>query len=183
MKETHTNASISRRDFLKGAGCLTIAFPLFGTCWLPETDKSLDDTLPGSLRGQPQINAWLEILPEGKIRVFTGKMELGQGIRTAIAQVAAEELDMDLESVEVHLAETGRTPHEGYTAGSGSIENSAMSVRYAAAAARQKLLEMAAQKLNAKTAQLEMANGSVWVKGGNKKLTFSQILEGAQIKD
>ncbi|QHT70686.1 xanthine dehydrogenase family protein molybdopterin-binding subunit [Rhodocytophaga rosea] len=183
MKEKETNASLSRRDFLKGAGCLTIAFPLFGTCWLPETDKSLDDTLPGSLKGQPQINAWLEILPEGKIRVLTGKMELGQGIRTAIAQVAAEELDMDIENVEVHLAETGRTPHEGYTAGSGSIENSAMSVRYAAAAARMKLMELAAKKLQAKTEQLELANGSVFVKGGKQKLTFSQILDGAQLKD
>ncbi len=184
MKENiHTSSSLSRREFLKGAGCLTIAFPLFGTCWLPDTNESLEDTLPGSLKGQPQINAWLEILPEGKIRVLTGKMELGQGIRTAIAQVAAEELDMDIEKVEVHLAETGRTPHEGYTAGSGSIENSAMSVRYAAAAARQKLLELAAQQLNTKADQLDTANGRVFVRGRKQELTFAQILNGTQIKD
>ena len=58
-------------------------------------------------------------------------------------QVAAEELDLELDQVDVHLAETGVTPDEGYTAGSGSVPNSAMSVRYAAATARQKLLEMA----------------------------------------
>ena len=61
--------------------------------------------------------------------------------------VAAEELDMDLEKVEVHLAETGVTPNEGYTAGSGSIKNSAMSVRYAAATARTELLKLASTKL------------------------------------
>jgi CO/xanthine dehydrogenase Mo-binding subunit len=89
---------------------------------------------------------------------------------------------MDIDRVEVHLAETGRTPHEGYTAGSGSIENSAMSVRYAAAAARQKLLELAAPKLHVKVDQLDTANGVVWVNGQKNKLTFAQILNGAQIE-
>src|SRR5688500_7626188 len=100
MKDKQATSSVSRRDFLKTAGCLTIAIPLFGHCWLPETEKSFADDLPGSLNRQPQISAWLEILADGKIRVYTGKMELGQGIRTAIAQVAAEELDMDISQVE-----------------------------------------------------------------------------------
>ncbi len=183
MKEKQATPSVSRREFLKSAGCLTIAIPLFGNCWLPEPEKALKDNLPGSLDRQPQISAWLEILGNGKIRVFTGKMELGQGIRTAIAQVAAEELDMEMDQVEVHLAETDVTPHEGYTAGSGSIENSAMSVRYAAAAARQKLLELAAQKLNTSPTKLSISNGRVFVTGQKEKLTFAQILNGKQITD
>ncbi|MDO1450448.1 molybdopterin-dependent oxidoreductase [Rhodocytophaga aerolata] len=183
MKDTRETPSVSRRDFLKSAGCLTIAIPLFGNCWLPEAEKTFAEELPGSLNRQPQISAWLEVLANGKLRVYTGKMELGQGIRTAIAQVAAEELDMDMSQVEVHLAETGKTPHEGYTAGSGSIENSAMSVRYAAAAARQKLLELAAVKLKSSPAKLTMANGHVLVAGGKEKLTFAQILDGKQITD
>ncbi|GAB3333639.1 xanthine dehydrogenase family protein molybdopterin-binding subunit [Larkinella ripae] len=135
------------------------------------------------MRQQPQINAWLEVLDDGRVRVLTGKLELGQGIRTAIAQVAAEELDMEPNRVEVHLAETGRTPHEGYTAGSGSIENSAMSVRYAAAAARQKLLELAARRWNKPVDQVRLANGRVLVQGGKDQLTFAQLLNGVQLTD
>src|SRR6185503_13467181 len=104
--------------------------------------------LPESLRRNPNINAWLEVLANGQIRIFTGKLELGQGISTAIAQVAAEELDHDINNVEVILADTARTPDEGYTVGSGSIEQSAMAVRFAAAAARQKLLQLASQQLS-----------------------------------
>lgn len=182
MQAIQNTFGSSRREFLKELGCLTITFPLFTTCWISESEVMLEDTLPGSLKGQPNINSWLQILESGNIRVFTGKMELGQGIRTAIAQVAAEELDMDMERVEVHLAETGRTPHEGYTAGSGSIENSAMSVRYASAYARHKLLELAAAKLHVKVDALDMANGIVWVKRKKKQLSFAQILNGAQLE-
>ena len=68
----------------------------------------------------------VEASEDGRVRVFSGKVELGQGIRNAIRQVAAEELCMDLDRVGVVLAETEITPNEGYTAGSGSIQNSAM---------------------------------------------------------
>ena len=110
-------------------------------------------------------------------------MELGQGIRTAIAQVAAEELNMDMAQVEVWLAETGRTPNEGYTAGSGSIEGSAMSVRNAAALARQKLLELAAQKLNVPVAELTLTKGKIGVKNSDRTLNFAELLDGRQLTD
>lgn len=176
-------AHISRRNFLKTTGCLTIGFPLLSSCWPASGEASLNDALPRSLERHPKINAWLEVLEDGRVRVFTGKIELGQGIRTAIAQVAAEELDMDPDRVEVYLAETGRTPDEGYTAGSGSIENSAMSVRYAAAAGREKLLELAAQKLNTHTDQLTLKDGLISTSDGDSRLTFAEVLEGAQIED
>ncbi|RCR66907.1 xanthine dehydrogenase family protein molybdopterin-binding subunit [Larkinella punicea] len=183
MKETADSITQSRRNFLKTAGCLTIGFS-FSCQPLSASEKPpWQDSLPGSLRQQPQINAWLEVLDDGRIRIFTGKLELGQGIRTAIAQVAAEELDMDLNKVEVHLAETGRTPHEGYTAGSGSIENSAMAVRYAAAAARQKLLELAANRWDKPADQLNVANGKVQQKTGAEQFTFAQLLNGKQLED
>lgn len=183
MNDPITTSAVSRRNFLKTSGCLSIGFS-FGCQPLFAAEKPpLQDSLPGSLRQQPQINAWLEVLADGRIRVLTGKLELGQGIRTAIAQVAAEELDLEPGRIEVHLAETGRTPHEGYTAGSGSIENSAMSVRYAAAAARQKLLEMAARRWQKPVDQLGLADGKVRVKTGNEQLTFAQLLDGKQLND
>lgn len=163
-------------------GCLTIGFPLLHGSLFSDNQVS-DEFFPRSLREQPKINAWLEILEDGRVRVLTGKMELGQGIRTAIAQVAAEELDMDINKVAVHLAETEITPHEGYTAGSGSIEQSAMSVRYAAASARKKILELAAVKMQTDEKQLSLKNGSVTAFGGNRKMSFAEVLAGNQIED
>lgn len=183
MKRASTHDHISRRNFLKTTGCITIGFHLLSSCWPAPGEIPLNDALPGSLKNHPSINAWLEVLEDGSIRIFTGKLELGQGIRTAIAQVAAEELEMGLDHVEVILAETDRTPDEGYTAGSASIENSAMAVRYAAAAAREKLLKLAAQKLNKKVKQLRLANGVISATEDSPTLTFAEVLDGAQIDD
>lgn len=183
MKSSSYNPQQSRRKFINSLGCLTIGFSLAGSGWPNPAEALVEDTLPGSLKRQPRIDAWLEVLADGRVRVLTGKMELGQGIRTAMAQVAAEELDLDIAMVEVHLAETGRTPNEGYTAGSGSMENSAMSVRYAAAAARQKLLEMAARRWNRKAQQLSLANGRITYNNSRETITFAELLNGAQLEE
>ena len=172
----------SRRDFIKTAGCLTIGFCLGGRS-LSYAYAGPSQELPGDLQRNPRINAWLEVLADGRVRVLTGKLELGQGIGTAVAQVAAEELYLEMSQVEVLLAETGRTPDEGYTAGSNSIEASAMAIRYAAAAAREKLLGLAAQKMNIPVTGLVLAQGKVSTKSGDRTLSFTEILDGKQITD
>lgn len=175
-------ASPSRRNFLKSAGCLTLAFPLWSSCELAAGEVPVaNDSLPRSLSRHPQISAWLQILEDGNVRVYTGKIELGQGIRTAIGQVAAEELYTNPEKISVHLVETGVTPDEGYTAGSGSIINSAMSVRYASAAARARLLEMAAEKLSVKAETLALQDGHI-LKDGKAVMSFAELLEGKQLE-
>lgn len=170
----------SRRNFIKTTGCLTIGFCFGGPVY-----QFVSPLLPASpdLPPYTSINAWLEVLADGRVRVLTGKLELGQGIRTAVAQVAAEELDMEMSQVEVVLAETGRTPNEGYTAGSGSIESSAMSIRNAAAAARQKLLELAAQKMKVPVTGLTIANGKISLEKDNRTFNFAEILDGRQLTD
>uniref|UniRef100_UPI00359468BB molybdopterin cofactor-binding domain-containing protein n=1 Tax=Persicitalea sp. TaxID=3100273 RepID=UPI00359468BB len=182
MKEASYNPQQSRRKFISNLGCLTISFSLLGNAWAEAGPNLVEETLPGALRRQPRLDAWLEVLGDGRVRVLIGKMELGQGVRTAIMQVAAEELDLALDQVEVHLAETGRTPNEGYTAGSGSMENTAMSVRYAAAFSRHQLLEMAGKRWQTPPEQLTMANGKVSRKGKKQTLTFAQLLDGAQLQ-
>ncbi|MEQ9101545.1 MAG: molybdopterin-dependent oxidoreductase [Imperialibacter sp.] len=178
--------STSRRKFLQQIGYISVGFPFLTSC-ITEPDPVIaarvdyEGGLPGSLRGAKTVNAWLQVLEDGRIRVLSGKVELGQGIRTAIRQVAAEELDMELDMVEVHLAETGLTPDEGYTAGSGSVPNSAMSVRYAAATARQKLLNLASAKFNTTEDDLLLHNGTVKAKRSHQSLSFAEILEGTQI--
>ena len=180
-------STVSRRKFLENIGCVIIGFPLLGSC-LREEDFSMAarvdylGKLPGSMGKANQVNAWLQVLEDGRVRVLSGKVEFGQGIRTAIRQVAAEELDMELDQVEVHLAETGLTPDEGYTAGSSSVPNSAMSVRYAAATARQKLLELASVKLDTAIEGLVLYNGRVQVKKSKESVTFSELLSGVQIE-
>jgi CO/xanthine dehydrogenase Mo-binding subunit len=172
---------MNRRNFLKSTGCLAIGFSLNAS--FMDSPVPMAQELPESLRRNPNINAWLEVLADGQVRIFTGKLELGQGIRTAIAQVAAEELNHDIDKVEVILADTARTPDEGYTAGSGSIEQSAMAVRFAAAAARQKLLELSAQQLNTPIEQLTIKEGKISTVSGNQAATFNQLLNGKQITD
>lgn len=192
MSDLHLPTSESRRNFIKNTGRMAIALPFLPGCLSPEEEMEMEmeritvnrvfEKLPGSLRRAPKVNAWLEILADGRVRIFSGKVELGQGIRTAIKQVAAEELYLDLDRVEVVLAETGLTPNEGYTAGSGSIQNSAMSVRYAAAAGREKLLELAAQQLNVGTEALKLDNGFIKSLKSEDRLSFAEVLDGKQIE-
>jgi len=189
MSDLHLAISESRRNFIKNTGRIAIALPFFPGCLSPEEEmervsvNQVFEKLPGSLRRAPKVNAWLEILADGQVRIFSGKVELGQGIRTAIKQVAAEELYLDLDRVEVVLAETGLTPNEGYTAGSGSIQNSAMSVRYAAAAGREKLLELAAQQLKIGTDELKLDNGFIKKLNSKDRLSFAEVLDGKQIEE
>ncbi|WP_255702619.1 molybdopterin cofactor-binding domain-containing protein [Antarcticibacterium sp. 1MA-6-2] len=168
-----------RRDFIKQMGCVSIGFSILGPQALmggrAEADCEMNPFLEDS------VNAWLQVLEDGRVRVLTGKMELGQGIRIAVAQVAAEELNMDPHLVEVNLAETGVTANEGYTSWSRSIESSAMSIRKAAATAREILLEMAAKKLNSDASTLKLENGLVT--DGSRNLNFFEILEGRQLEE
>ena len=177
----------SRRKFLQNVGYISVSFSLIGSC----TGKvkatvaeriSYSGDLPRILQQANQVRSWLEILDDGRVRVFSGKVELGQGIRTAIRQVAAEELDMELELVEVHLAETGVTPNEGYTAGSASIKNSAMSVRYAAATARRELLQLASAKFEEPVEDLILLNGIIRSSASKNSVTFQELLKGVQIE-
>ncbi len=176
----------SRRKFLQHVGYISVSFSLFDC--IGKADPAMASrvdylgNLPGVMKQANKVNSWLEVLGDGRVRVLSGKVELGQGIRVAIQMVAAEELDMDLEKVEVHLAETGVTPNEGYTSGSASIKNSAMSVRYAAATARRELLKLASTKLNVPMESLTLFNGIIRSTVNKKSVTFQELLKGAQIE-
>jgi len=116
-----------RRDFLKAAGGIAVAFS-----WSMPTvlaQQAARPALPGSLGTNRMLNGWVRINPAGTVTVFSGKCELGQGILTALAQIAAEELDVAYERVEMVSADTARTPNEGQTAGSLSVENSGTALR------------------------------------------------------
>jgi CO/xanthine dehydrogenase Mo-binding subunit len=101
--------------------------------------------LPGSLKSFPWLDSWIQIDAEGRATVFTGKAELGQGIKTALIQVAAEELDIAPSTVKLVTVDTRRTPDEGPTAGSHSMQNSGTAIQNAAANVRMLLTQAAAK--------------------------------------
>ncbi|HEX6447847.1 MAG TPA: molybdopterin cofactor-binding domain-containing protein [Trebonia sp.] len=117
--------------------------------------------LPPTLAANPRLSAWLRIRPEGTVDVRPGRVELGQGILTALAQVAAEELDVDLARVTIVPATTGLSPNEGYTAGSMSIQYGAAALRVACAEARGRYLTAASRELGVPADKLTVADGEI----------------------
>src|SRR6476619_241588 len=93
--------------------------------------------LPVSLAANPKLSSWLKVSAEGHVTVSPGKVEIGQGIVTALAQIAADELDVDISRVQMVRASTAASPNEGVTSGSLSIQQSGRELRHACAEIRQ----------------------------------------------
>ncbi len=117
--------------------------------------------LPPSLAANPRLGDWLRIRPDGTVQVRSGKVELGQGVLTALAQVAAEELDIDVARVRMLPAVTGVSPDEGYTAGSLSMQHSGAALRAACAEARAIYLRAAAARWDLPVATLTVCDGTI----------------------
>lgn len=127
------------------------------------------------------IQAWLHIGEEGKTTVFTGKVEVGQNIRTSLAQAVAEELRCPLKTVSLVMGDTDRTPYDRGTFGSRSTPVMAPQLRKMAAAARQALLEEAAQRWNVAADSLEAEGGSVRDPQASRSLSYGQLTQGRPI--
>ncbi|TPG60653.1 xanthine dehydrogenase family protein molybdopterin-binding subunit [Roseomonas nepalensis] len=115
--------------------------------------------LPGSLRAEPRLSRWLRFAPDGTVTVTPGKVEIGQGILTALAQIAADELDLPIERVRVAAAATPGSPNEGVTSGSLSIQESGVAIRHACAEARAIHLGLAARRAGLSVAELRVEDG------------------------
>src|SRR2546428_323888 len=158
-----SSGNVSRRAFLKASSGLVIGFALAPRLAVGQDRPA---PLPGSLNANRMLDAWLRIDPSGKVTIFTGKIELGQGIGTALSQIAADELDVDLQRIDVVHGDTARTPNEGMTAGSLSVEQSGTALRFACAEARAVLVSAAATKLAVPAAELSVRDGTVTASGG-----------------
>jgi nicotinate dehydrogenase subunit B len=131
--------------------------------------------LAGSLKTNPLLDAWIKITPEGKVTVFTGKVELGTGVRTALLQVAAEELDMAPSLITFLTADTGASPDEGLTAGSHTLADSGSALLNAAAQVRGLLIDAAAKHLGADSSTL-VANDAVIRAPDGRTVTYGQAV-------
>ena len=169
---------VSRRGVLSGAGALIVSFSLGRVPQAQELapagpGQPPQQSLPGSLRASPMLDAWMRIDAEG-ITVFTGKVELGQGIKTALLQVAAEELHVEPGLISLITADTARTPDEGYTAGSQSMQESATAIRHAAAQARELLIEAAAKRFAVPLEELTARDGAV-ILGDGRSASYREL--------
>ena len=117
--------------------------------------------LPGSLKSNPHLGQWLRIDPEGYVELCPGKVEIGQGIITALVQIAAEELDVDPARIILKAPNTAESPNEGVTSGSLSIQDSGSAIRHASAEARAIYLAAAAGKLGVDVSALLIDDGAI----------------------
>jgi nicotinate dehydrogenase subunit B len=149
-------ALVSRRTFTAGLGGIVLAFSLD-----PKIAPAQPAKLPGSLDNNRMLDAWIRINADGTATVCTGKVELGQGIVTALAQIAAEELDLSFTRVHMISGDTGRTPDEGVTSGSQSIEYGGTALRLAGAEVRAILIELAGKRLGVGVDTLRVTDGTI----------------------
>jgi CO/xanthine dehydrogenase Mo-binding subunit len=115
--------------------------------------------LPTSLVENPRLDRWIRFQPDRTVRIATGKVEIGQGVVTAIGQIAADELDVPFERIAVLSGDTAEGPDEMYTTSSLSVEVSGGSVRLVCAEVRAKALDRAALRLNCSRDELTVAEG------------------------
>ena len=167
---------LDRRDFLKlcGGGLLV--------CLGGASDKAQE--AGGGFREHelPQeVSAWVHIDEGGTITVFTGKVEVGQNIRTSLAQLVAEELRVPFGSITMVMGDTDLTPWDMGTFGSRSTPTMGPQLRTMAAAARQILIEAASQQWNADPATLIAANGKVTNPKTSQSLTYGEITRGKKL--
>ncbi|MFP2908359.1 molybdopterin cofactor-binding domain-containing protein [Pyxidicoccus sp. 3LFB2] len=163
----------SRRSVLQGA--LVLAFAMTGPGALGAAPGR--KSLPGDLERNRQLDAWLSIGADGVVTLKTGKVELGQGILTALGQLCADELDVDFSRLAFISGDTERSPNEGTTAGSMSMSQAGTAVRYAAAEVRALLLAMAGGQWGVKAERLKVRDGTITAPGG-RSVTYWSLMGG-----
>jgi nicotinate dehydrogenase subunit B len=165
------NSTLNRREFLAAGGSLVVSFAL----------------APGAVAQQSapvrpvsigEVDGFLAIAADGTVTVYSGKVDLGTGVRTALMQIAAEELDVPLERLRMVEGDTLLTPDQGATTSSVSISRGGMEIRRAAATARAALIAEAAKVLALPPEQLTTENGAVVSRADGRDVPYSRLVGG-----
>jgi len=159
---------MDRREFLKTSGALVVSFTV------PAADVLAQSGKPPLVPSE--LDSWIAVLPNGNVQAFFGKMDMGQGLDVAVAQIVAEELDVGFDKVAVFMGDTGSSCNQGGASGSTGVSNGARLLRRAAAEARRVLVERGAEKLKAPVAQLRVEDGTVI--GPQGKTTYAELVGG-----
>ena len=142
------------------------------------TSASVAPRLPGHLGATPRLSRWLRIRPDGTVEVTPGKVEIGQGILTALTQIVADELDVGLARVRLLTANTSRSPNEAVTAGSLSVHDCGMALRHVCAEVRAIYLGVAAERLGVAVGTLEIRDGTI-IGPGNLRTSYWELADDA----
>jgi nicotinate dehydrogenase subunit B len=165
-------SNLSRRDILRAGSALIVSFTM-------RTGRAAD---AAKFAGKPvdgtEVDTFLAIHPDGSATVFTGKVDLGTGLRIAVKQMAAEELGLPIEKVELIEGDTLLTPDQGRTGGSSGLTQGGVGVRQAAATARERLVELGAERLKRPAAELDLADGQVRPKSGGAGVPIAELMGG-----
>ena len=164
----------SRREFLRGTGLLIVSFSL-PTILKTAHAQSATSTKTVAL---DEVDAFLAIDRSGRVTLYSGKVELGTGVSTALTQIVAEELDVPLARIALMEGDTALTPAQGKTWGSLTIQVGGVQIRQAAATARQALLQEAGKKLGAPVSDLIVEQGTVHMRSGDKRVTYGELIGG-----
>jgi nicotinate dehydrogenase subunit B len=162
--------ALTRRQMLK-AGTLTVSFALAGL------QTHAEGTTPAPRMLDPnELDSFLAVDGDGTVTLFCGKVDLGQGLRIAMRQIAGEELGISVEKINYVEGDTALTPDQGRTSGSNGIQRGGMQIRRAAATAREALIALAAQRLNMAAEDLVAADGEVRPKNGGAGIRFADLI-------
>lgn len=181
---TVIHSGFDRRAFLKASGALTVGFSMLGARVADAAIESATALRPPKSVANEAIDSWLVISPNNRITIFSGKVDLGTGARTALAQMAAEELDVSFDQIDMVMGDTATTPDQWLTAGNLTIFQGGSELRRAAASARRVLVDRAAQRLGAPVGELIVEDGVVRLKTNPRRaVAYSELLgSGLQLK-
>src|SRR5438270_11917493 len=127
------------------------------------------------------LDSWLHIGEDGEVTAFTGKVEVGQNVRTSLAQQVAEELRVPLTSVRLIMGDTELTPYDMGTFGSRTTSQMGMQLRKVSASARMVLIQMAAERWSADAASLTAADGKIRDFKTNRSITYAELMHGQKL--
>src|SRR5579859_6150536 len=144
------------------------------------TTKPAAPSLPPSLAANPKLSSWINFAADGQVIVSPGKVEIGQGIVTALAQIAADELDVEFGRVQMVRATTAASPNEGVTSGSLSIQQSGRAVRAACAEIRSIFLAAAADRLGVDATALAIEDGTI-SGPGNVRTSYWELADDVSL--
>lgn len=144
------------------------------------TAPSLGQMLPVSLAANPKLSSWVRFTDDGHVAISPGKVEIGQGIVTALAQIAADELDVDIARIEMIRASTATSPNEGVTSGSLSVQQSGRALRHVCAEVRQRFLATASERLGIDASLLRIDDGMI-SGPGNVGTSYWELSRGVSL--
>ena len=173
--------AITRRDFLKASGSLVVSISIPGAVATAMSQGMPDGTTLGARPPlvPDQLDSWIAVLPDGRVTAFFGKMDMGQGVDVAIAQIVAEELDVAFDKVSVEMGDTATSCNQGGASGSTGIQLGGIALRNAAAEARRVLVERGAKKLGVSVGEVTVEDGVVMVPGyALQRVSYGELVGG-----